>query len=186
MKELFYTGDGIDALGNLIMVVGNHDVGFHYDMGEHKLERFNRSFGTRYLTLHAAADALFVSVNSMAMENDGCRLCVQAQRELKRINSTLECLKKRDASSLVENNKECKKLLGQNRAYSKPILFTHFPLFRKSDSICPREVDSEFSTIGRNPEFRPRFDSLSLESTQQVRVTTKYHVLFYLPILSIA
>lgn len=150
-------------MSGLILVVGNHDIGFHFDMIERKIERFDRSFNTRYLSLDAAGkrDIYFITVNSMAMENDGCRFCATAQQELKKMNRTLECLKN-------GKNKTCLKKLGEKRVYSKPIVFTHFPLFRQSDSICPIDVDSEFNTIGRNPLFKSKYDCLSLESTKQV------------------
>jgi hypothetical protein len=148
------------------LVVGNHDVGFHYDMIDRKLERFNRSFSTRYISLYESKkrnDVYFVSVNSMAMENDGCKFCQQTQNELKKLNKTLECLKRGDSQCVSSSG-----INFENRVYSRPIVFTHFPLFRNSDSECPKDVDSEFSNIGRNPTFKSKFDCLSPQSTKQV------------------
>lgn len=78
------------------MIVGNHDVGFHYDMIDHKIKRFNRTFSGQFAKLrfpHQLSNVNFLMLNSMALENDGCKFCTQAQRQLQGINSTLECLK---------------------------------------------------------------------------------------------
>ena len=162
MKELFYT-DGDDGKKSnskttqLIVIVGNHDVGFHYDMNEKKIQRFNNSFdGQQFVHLYQPKernDLNFVIVNSMAIENDGCQFCNKAQRQLKLVNRTL--------------NRE-KKL--SNRVYSRPILFTHFPLYRQSDSLCPKDVDSEsiVHDIDQFDIFKPKYDCLSKEATQQV------------------
>lgn len=175
---MFFTTDEQDersAISDLILVVGNHDIGFHYDMLERKLERFDRSFNNRYITLttskkHGHRDIYFVSVNSMAMENDGCRFCASGQQELKRMNETLECLKQKNSTQKTTKcSKTAKQLISQGHVYSRPIVFTHFPLFRASDSICPQDLDSELSSIGRNPKFIPKFDCLSKESTKQVK-----------------
>ena len=40
-NELFSVDNEITKL---FVLVGNHDVGFHYNLNENKLERFNRSF----------------------------------------------------------------------------------------------------------------------------------------------
>ena len=170
MKELFFTDS--DSSADLILVVGNHDIGFHYDIIEHKLERFDRSFNNRYLTLTTSTrqnhDVYFVSVNSMAMENDGCRFCSRAQQELKKMNKTFECLKNGSSSKTSKCTKTAEDLLKKGRVYSRPIVFTHFPLYRTSDSMCPNDFDSELSSIGKNPVFKPNFDCLSKESTKQV------------------
>ena len=82
VKELFYTDDDHDKKPDskttkLIVIVGNHDIGFHYDMKEKKIQRFNNSFnGQQFVHLYQPKernDLNFVIVNSMAMENDGCQ-----------------------------------------------------------------------------------------------------------------
>lgn len=156
---MFYT----DEKTKLIVVVGNHDVGFHYDMIERKIERFNKTFKGQYLELlHSDKrnDVNFITVNSMALENDKCKFCTNAQRQLKSLNKTLKCLK--------SNKNECINLDGsllENKVYSRPVLFTHFPLYRTSDEICPHDIDSDPAP---NVRFRQNYDSLSKESTQQV------------------
>ncbi len=92
----------------------------------------------------------------MTLENDSCKFCKRTQRQLKKINSTLECLR-------GGGRRECAS--AKDRAYSRPILFTHFPLFRDSDQVCPAAVDSE---IGHHHRFREKYDCLSKDSTDQV------------------
>jgi ethanolamine phosphate phosphodiesterase len=130
---------------------------FVYIIKEKKIERFNKSFnGQQFVYLYQPKernDLNFVIVNSMAMENDGCQFCNKAQRQLKLVNRTLN----RD-----------KKL--SDRVYSRPILFTHFPLYRQSDSLCPKDIDSE-SVVHEKDHFdifKPKYDCLSKEATQQV------------------
>lgn len=153
VQELFYT----DEHTKLLVVVGNHDVGFHYDMIERKIERFNRTFQNQYIQLvhpDKRKDVNFVVLNSMALENDRCKFCTAAQRQLKELNQTLTCLK--------EANGDCG---FKERVYSKPIIFTHFPLYRKSDAVCPHDIDSDPET---NVKFKENFDCLSKSSTKQV------------------
>lgn len=161
VKDLFYT-DG----ANLLVIAGNHDIGFHYDINDMKLERFNKSYNTKYISLvHSNGkrmDVNFILVNSMALENDNCKFCKETQKELKRLNKTLTCLKYSNCTRL------------NNRVYSRPIIFTHFPLYRSSDSICPFDIDSEKSVLKDNPRFRPKYDCLSLESTRQVSGVYKH------------
>lgn len=143
-------------------MVGNHDVGFHYDIIERKIERFNRTFKGQYLELlysDKRNDVSFITANSMALENDRCKFCTEAQRQLKRLNKTLNCLK--------ANKKECS-LNGavlKDKTYSRPVLFTHFPLFRTSDSVCPHDIDSD---PNNNVRFKQNHDTLSKDSTKQV------------------
>jgi hypothetical protein len=150
--------------------VGNHDVGFHYDMTSHKLTRFNKSFSSLKKFIHLykptqirkRSDINFILVNSMALENDGCGFCKRAQNEIKQLNTTLDCLKNH------KSNKECENIDLNDRVYSRPIVFSHFPLYRESDSICPTDIDSEYSHINKNPVFRSKYDCLSKEATNKL------------------
>lgn len=117
------------------VVVGNHDVGFHDRMTNYRtLERFYRSFGLSSSDILRVDGTTFITLNSMAMENDGCSICKDATNRIKSIS---------------------KKLLPDE----KPILLQHFPLYRISDSMC-QGVDSapeEEKAIA----FRPKLDCLS-------------------------
>ncbi len=95
----------------------------------------------------------------MTLENDNCNFCKRTQKQLKEINTTLECLR-----SGV--GKKCSKKLDliKDRLYSRPILFTHFPLYRDSDRVCPKSIDSEVE----HENFREKYDCLSREATKQI------------------
>jgi ethanolamine phosphate phosphodiesterase len=182
IKELFYTeSDYYDKNGfktQLLVVVGNHDVGFHYDMTEKKLSRFDKSFQSKYIKLYLpenAQDVAFVFLNSMALENDGCEFCNEAQKQLKQVNKTLSCLKV--LNKIRNSNPEsidsyCKGISDLNklngRKYSKPILFTHFPLYRASDRDCPNDIDTEKYVTGEYSLFRSKYDCLGIDATKQV------------------
>lgn len=72
--------------------------------------------------------------------------------------------------------KNCLKKQLNGKKYSRPILFTHFPLYRKSDAICPQTIDSESALLdGIKPQgFKEKYDCLSRESTDQVTFE-RYH-----------
>jgi hypothetical protein len=141
----------------LFVLVGNHDVGFHYNMDKNKVERFNRSFTKQFISLEIISNnRYFVFVNSMALLNDNCEFCERAQSQLKQLNKTLNCIQA----------KNCKTFGFQNLTYGKPIVFTHFPLFRHSDSICPKDIDTE--PIDKRSTFKQAYDCLSKKATKQV------------------
>lgn len=160
VKELFYT----DERTKLLLIVGNHDIGFHYDINEHKIERFNKSFNTNFINFHQSTikdlDINLVLINSISLENDGCKFCRRTQTEIKKLNKTLTCLRDNGVEKCGFKNIRGK--------YSRPIIFTHYPLYRDSDSICPYDIDSELAVTEKNPKFRPNYDCLSMESTHQM------------------
>lgn len=168
-QELFY----VNQEQELLVLVGNHDVGFHYDLSAHKLARFNKSFQTQQSMIQLfhprnkkQPHVHFVLVNSMALENDGCSFCRQAQKDLVRINKTLECL-------LNNGDHSCSNYIDSlaNKIYSKPIIFSHFPLQRTTDNVCTNldEPDSELSITGKLSSMKPKYDCLSQQSTFQVK-----------------
>lgn len=144
--------------------MGNHDIGFHYNINDHKIERFNKSFNTKFINFHQSTikdlHINFILINSISLENDGCKFCRRTQTELKKLNKTLTCLRDNGVEKC-----EFKNFTGK---YSRPIIFTHYPLFRESDSICPFDIDSELAVIQKNPKFKPNYDCLSIESTHQM------------------
>ncbi|XP_038952910.1 metallophosphoesterase 1 isoform X4 [Rattus norvegicus] len=60
----------------LKVVIGNHDIGFHYH---------------------------FVMVNSVAMEGDGCTICSEAEAELREISRKLNCSQEVQGSSQCDH-----------------------------------------------------------------------------------
>ena len=135
------------------------------------MQRFNRSFTKQFIEFYQVTDfddnnVNFVLLNSMALENDRCKFCNEAQIQLKKLNSTLNCLR---------DNTHCKNIgkaykINKNKKYTKPIVFTHFPLYRKSDKICPFDVDSE--PVEQSYDYKQNHDCLSLDSTRQVNLTS--------------
>lgn len=154
------------------MVVGNHDIGFHYDMNQNKIERFNRSFKFNYVSLYQPTkfpQINFVIVNSMAMENDRCRFCEAAQADLMQVNRTLACLQQFTAGLVNETMCGGYREQLKDRVYSQPILFNHYPLHRDSDNNCPNDIDSEQSILKRlsSTYFQQNYDCMSHQSTKQ-------------------
>ena len=159
-NELFTVDNKITKL---FILVGNHDVGFHYNLNDHMLQRFNRSFSKQFIDFYQLEEnnVSFVLLNSMALENDRCKFCNEAQRQLKDLNSTLNCIRDNNCKHKGKTYE-----INKNKKYTKPIIFTHFPLYRTSDKICPNDIDSE--PIEQSYNYKPNFDCLSKDSTKQV------------------
>ena len=119
-------------------------------MHPYLINRFNRAFNSTGVRLirekkvtrkGKARIVNFVSINSMAMEGDGCNLCNEAEFDIKSIEKKLHQLKVKDR-------------------YSKPIVLQHFPTFRLSDDQC---LDK--NSIN-NDKYRERWDTLSKAATE--------------------
>ena len=54
-------------------------------MNNHNLKRFYKSFNTSSCDVIKIGDVTFVTLNSMAMEQDGCTICEEAERKIKRL-----------------------------------------------------------------------------------------------------
>ena len=142
-----------------------------------KLERFNRTYSRQFVDIHLPHkrnDVSLVLVNSMAFENDGCKFCLEAQRQLARANRTLTCLLKNQQpqeTATCEPLWSDEKYAMPGRVYSRPILFTHFPLHRTSDRVCASgrdHADTELAITNKQAKHRPKYDCLSLDATKQV------------------
>ncbi len=55
-------------------------------MTRSNLQRFYRSFNTSSVQLLRLRGVPFVTVNSMALENDGCSLCLDAEKKIKLVS----------------------------------------------------------------------------------------------------
>ena len=101
---------------------GNHDIGLHYSVTDARLRRFEHSFHSPHVRLISIKShhVHFVLINSMAFEGDHCRLCQRAEQEL---------------NDVIEQ-------LNRTGAWTKPILLSHFPLYRSSDVNCSRSSSS--------------------------------------------
>ena len=127
--DIFYRTNDVQ----LFVVPGNHDIGFHYRMtGKSQLsKRFEKDFNVTGVNLLNLKGNVFVLLNSMALEQDGCALCEKAEQELKQVSSQLKCLHK---DKLMFNfwRKQC--VLAP--FMSDPVLLQHFPLYRSSEVNC--------------------------------------------------
>ncbi|XP_043364053.1 metallophosphoesterase 1 isoform X3 [Dermochelys coriacea] len=93
----------------LMVVVGNHDIGFHYEMTTYKLKRFAKVFNFTSGELITRKGVNFVMVNSVALEGDGCTVCSRAEAKLMKLSYKLNCSQQ------------------------------HYPLYRRSDAECAGE-----------------------------------------------
>ena len=59
----------------------------------HKQHRFEDAFGSRSVALLNIRGIVFVLLNSMAMEGDGCGMCMEAVQALKKVSEQLQCAK---------------------------------------------------------------------------------------------
>ena len=96
----------------LYSIIGNHDAGFHYATHPYLINRFEKAFNTSVVQLITEKEIHFVSINSMAMEQDGCDLCNEAKDKLEEISEQLNCYK--------GIGKKCEGVKLKN--YSKPIV----------------------------------------------------------------
>nr|KAF6471843.1 metallophosphoesterase 1 [Molossus molossus] len=140
----------------LKVVVGNHDIGFHYQMSTYRIKRFEKIFNPERLFSWKGIN--FVMVNSIALEGDGCNICSEAEAELIEISHKLNCSLKEQHSRRCED--------GQPLPASAPVLLQHFPLYRRSDANC--SGDDAAPPEERGIPFRERYDALSREASQKV------------------
>lgn len=115
----------------LEVVVGNHDIGFHNRMSSSRIRRFETEFGESN-RLFFVKDQPFVMLNSMAFE-DECHLCQSAEDKLQQI---VRQLKTGEA----------------DRLQRRPILLSHFPLFRRNQEFCS-ELDITHELVQKLSEF---------------------------------
>ncbi|XP_074645767.1 metallophosphoesterase 1-like [Tubulanus polymorphus] len=142
----------------LHVVAGNHDIGFHYDTTRHKYKRFKESFSAPSVRMLDIEGNLFILVNSMAFENDGCFLCKDAQEKLLAIHKRLNCAK------IHSTEGECSRF--KPMQYTRPILLQHFPLYRPSDYNCTG-LDAPPPSEKSIP-FKPKWDCLSKDATKKL------------------
>ncbi|CAD7079158.1 unnamed protein product [Hermetia illucens] len=159
-QKLFHTPAGVRT----ISAVGNHDIGFHYRLHPLLSERFDEAFNHSAVNLHTIRNVHFVTINSMAMENDGCYFCEGAKYKLRKIQSTLDCSK--DESKCVIGTTT------DRLRYSRPILLQHFPTYRKSDKRC---IEGDIPAL---ESYRENWEVLSKESTDFIGKTLNPRVVF--------
>ncbi|CAK6447810.1 unnamed protein product [Pipistrellus nathusii] len=140
----------------LKVVVGNHDIGFHYQMSRYRIKRFEKVFNPERLFSWKGIN--FVMVNSVALEGDGCSICSEAEAELVDISHRLNCSREELRPGRCGD--------GQPPPASAPVLLQHFPLYRPSDANCSGEdaAPPEEKAV----PFKERYDVLSREASQKL------------------
>ncbi|NXS62570.1 MPPE1 Metallophosphoesterase, partial [Brachypteracias leptosomus] len=144
----------------LVVVVGNHDIGFHYEMTAYKVKRFEKVFNFTSGKLITRKGINFVLVNSVAMEGDGCALCRASEAKLTELSHRLNCSLQRPNHS----KKRCSDV--EKLPASAPILLQHYPLYRKSDAGCSGEDSAPPEE--KNIPFKEKYDVLSQEASQKL------------------
>nr|XP_014343965.1 PREDICTED: metallophosphoesterase 1 [Latimeria chalumnae] len=145
----------------LIVVVGNHDIGFHYEMDQYKLRRFEKVFNFSSAELVSRKGINFVLVNSVALEGDGCSICLAVEEKLHHLSYALNCSRQLDVK---KPSRKCSKV--NKTPSSAPILLQHFPLYRISDSECTGEDAAPSEE--KNAIFKAKYDVLSHEASQKL------------------
>lgn len=142
-KTIFHTPTGT----RMYAIHGNHDVHFHYQMHPHLVNRFNAAFNTtgvnlirEKITTSDGSEAVvnFVTINSMAMDGDGCNFCIQAREQLNAVSRKL------------------------TNSSSPPFVLQHFPTYRTSDEKC-LDKNSE-----NNAKYREKWETLSKEASRMI------------------
>ncbi|ERE86166.1 metallophosphoesterase 1 isoform X1 [Cricetulus griseus] len=151
-RKIFRHGSHVQ----LKVVIGNHDIGFHYQMSKYRIKRFEKVFSSERLFSWKGVN--FVMVNSVAMEGDGCSICSEAEAELREISRKLNCSREVQGSSQCEGE--------QRLPFSAPVLLQHYPLYRASDANCSGEDAAPPEE--RNVPFEEKYDVLSREASQKL------------------
>lgn len=144
----------------LIVVPGNHDMGFHYSITPLLAGRFEQAFSVSSVSATAVRGVLFVAVNSMALHGDDCFLCTAASDKLAGISRELSC-------GSVHGPCPASRLLPTLPSPPpRPVLLQHYPLYRPSDAECQ---DTDAAPLEeRGSLFRERWECLSKESSHQL------------------
>jgi len=127
------------------VMAGNHDIGFHYAVTPYLDTRFRDAFQTESVELKILENKVpVVIINSVAFEGDSCFLCSDAAKKLDKVKKKLKKLKQR------------------------PILMSHYPLYRVSDEQCDkahRDVDDAPEDEKRTL-FREGWDCLTQNASK--------------------
>ncbi|XP_047739572.1 metallophosphoesterase 1 isoform X1 [Hyalella azteca] len=147
----------------LIVVAGNHDIGFHYSINPALAGRFEVAFRTASVSAVSVRGVLFVGVNSMAMHGDDCFLCADATKKLKQLHKELQC---RQGAGPCDAEAEKFLPADDGHAFSRPVLLQHYPLYRESDKHC--DGYDAAPPGSRDLLFRERWECLSQQASQQL------------------
>uniref|UniRef100_H2TJA7 Metallophosphoesterase 1 n=1 Tax=Takifugu rubripes TaxID=31033 RepID=H2TJA7_TAKRU len=105
----------------LVVLVGNHDIGFHYEMDWFKLQRFEKVFNASSTRIVTKKGVNFLLLNSVALHGDGCPICQAVETELIRLSGEMNCSLQGGEGDLL--------------AFAVAVV-QHYPLYRVSDAGC--------------------------------------------------
>ncbi|MEQ2286885.1 Metallophosphoesterase 1 [Ameca splendens] len=147
----------------LVVLVGNHDIGFHYEMDWFKLQRFEKVFNASSTRIVTRKGVNFLLVNSVALHGDGCPICQSVEKDLIKLSTDLNCSLPNSQSD-SEETKNC----GGSQTYppTAPIMLQHYPLYRVSDASCTGQDAAPPEE--RHLLFREKYDVLSKEASQRL------------------
>uniref|UniRef100_A0A4W4FNK4 Metallophosphoesterase 1 n=1 Tax=Electrophorus electricus TaxID=8005 RepID=A0A4W4FNK4_ELEEL len=133
----------------LVVLIGNHDIGFHHEMTRYKLERFEKVFNLTSARIITKRGVNFLLVNSVALHGDHCPICKSVESELHHLSQALNCsVQATHASSSPSSHQQ------------------HYPLYRASDSKCTG-VDAA-PPNERYKQFHERYDVLSQDASKML------------------
>ena len=73
----------------MISFVSCFDTNFRID--DHKRRRFTSAYNAPSVRMIQIRGSIFVLINSMALEGDGCSMCAEAEEKIKQISDDLGC-----------------------------------------------------------------------------------------------
>nr|XP_057917470.1 metallophosphoesterase 1 isoform X1 [Doryrhamphus excisus] len=149
----------------LVVLVGNHDIGFHYEMDWLKLQRFEKVFNASSTRIVTKNGVNFLLVNSVALHGDGCPICQAVEKELIKLSRDLNCsLSQSSHSGTAAAVDGCE--AAQVYPPTPPIMLQHYPLYRVSDAGCTG-IDAALPGE-RHLLFREKYDVLSKDASQRL------------------
>ncbi|KAL7835603.1 hypothetical protein SRHO_G00279500 [Serrasalmus rhombeus] len=146
----------------LVVLIGNHDIGFHHEMTRYKLERFEKVFNVTSARILTKRGVNFLLVNSVALHGDHCPICQSVENELYSLSQALNCSTQSHHSGSMRHR--CKDM--QTYISTPPIILQHYPLYRASDAECTG-VDAA-PPNERYQHFHERYDVLSQDASKML------------------
>lgn len=143
----------------LVVLVGNHDIGFHHEMTKQKLERFEQVFNVTSARILTIKGVNFLLVNSVALHGDHCPICQHVEEELQKLSHALNC-----SIQGAQHNGQCKN--APRFSPAAPVLLQHYPLYRVSDAMCTgvdtAPLDEQYLL------FQERYDVISKNASKKL------------------
>ncbi|XP_054914236.1 metallophosphoesterase 1 [Poeciliopsis prolifica] len=146
----------------LVVLVGNHDIGFHYEMDWFKLQRFEKVFNASSTRIVTKRGVNFLLVNSVALHGDSCPICQSVEKDLIKLSRDLNCSLQKSQSD-GDETENCE---GSQYPPTAPIMLQHYPLYRVSDASCTGQDAAPPEE--RHLLFREKYDVLSKEASQRL------------------